>query len=116
MQLFSIEYDQLTLVSNFANGVYVDMTELRERKRMYDLPLQTAHMYRERMVGLNFRMWAQAAESEEPAQKRRRQTQHHQVERDPPATRKAVGKSKQQSINEAASSGDLSAAINVGAN
>jgi hypothetical protein len=114
MQLFSIEYDQLTLESLFdADGNYVETVELRQRRRIHDLPLQTMAMYREKMQGLNFTVERQSEVSNEPLKRERRTYSHKGAAKAPVSTTPV--KSRQQQINEAAASGNIAAAITAGA-
>ncbi len=112
MQLYRIEYDRLTLVSTFdAFGVKIHEGEERIRVSINDLPLSTACMYRERMQGLNFVMTAQVQGHEEQPRSHRPAKRSQSKELAPVA--KAAPQPRQQSIQEAAQAGDMSAAINM---
>lgn len=110
MQLYRIEYDQLTLVSFFDDcGVKLHDGEERIRVAINDLPLPTAIMYRERMEGLNFVMTAQPQGYDERPRNHRapkRSTSREVATVSKPAPRR-------QTVQEAAQAGDMSAAINM---
>jgi len=117
VQLYSIEFDQLTLQSQFdGNGNFTHTIEIRERRKINDLPLQTMVMYRGKMKGLNFESSVQVEVSNEPV-KRERRTYSHKGSAAAPVATKSVRptKTRQEQINEAAASGDIAAAITAGA-
>ncbi len=113
MQLYSITYDQLTLVSVFdEKGKKIADREERVRVSMHDLPLSTACMYRDKMTGLNFEMRAQTpGQSEQPRSYKRDHRREDAKVNSARAAARPSQPSKQQ-INQAAASGDLTAAIN----
>jgi hypothetical protein len=113
MQLYSIEFDQLTLSSEADAAGNMVSSETRTRKRISDLPLQTMAMYREKMTGLNFVSEAQTEVSNDPVKRERRTYSHNGAAKAPPVGTTLV-KSHQEKINDAAASGDLTAAINMG--
>ncbi|MBX4911415.1 hypothetical protein HJA82_29315 [Rhizobium bangladeshense] len=114
MQLYSITYDQVTLISVFdSKGKKTGDREERVRVSMHDLPLQTAQMYRGKMSGLNFVMTAQTAISSEQPRSHKRDRRDYGATSKSAAARPAQP-SKQQQINQAAASGDMTAAINNG--
>lgn len=117
MQLYSIEYDQLTLISVFdANGNKTGDRQERVRVSMNDLPLQTAQMYRNRMKGLNFVMTAQIPGRDEPRSYRKRNNYQEQP-REPKKVKSATAgpakPSKEEQRKQAAQTGDMTAAINL---
>lgn len=113
MQLYSIEYDQLTLISVFdAKGKKTGDREERVRVSMHDLPLQTAQMYRSKMTGLNFVLIAQTAVSNEQPRSYKRDRRAHEDTSAQRAAARPSQPSKQQQINQAAATGDMTAAIN----
>ncbi|QIG69131.1 hypothetical protein EVB78_097 [Rhizobium phage RHph_N1_15] len=114
MQLYSITYDQVTQISTFDDkGKKTGEREERVRVSMHDLPLQTAQMYRDKMTGLNFVMSAQTAVSnDQPRSHKRDRRDYDATNKSAPA--RPAQPSKQQQINQAAASGDLTAAINNG--
>lgn len=114
MQLYSITYDQLTLIATFdAMGNKTGDREERVRVSMHDLPLSTAQMYRDKMTGLNFVMTAQTpGQSEQPrTYKRDRRREDSKVHTARAAARPAQP-SQQSQINQAAVTGDMTAALN----
>jgi hypothetical protein len=112
MQLYSITYDQLTLISTFdSKGKKTGDREERVRVSMHDLPLSTAQMYRGKMSGLNFVMVAQTAISNEQPRAHRRDRREHESGSQRAAARPAQS-SRQSQINQAAETGDMTAAIN----
>ncbi|AGC36104.1 hypothetical protein B7L88_gp060 [Rhizobium phage RHEph10] len=112
MQLYSITYDQVTQISTFdGKGNKIGDREERIRVSMHDLPLQTAQMYRGKMTGLNFVMTAQTAISNEQPRSHKRDRRDYSASTQSAAARPAQP-SKQQQINQAAATGDLTAALN----
>jgi hypothetical protein len=112
MQLYSIEYDQVTQISTFdSKGVKVSDREERVRVAMHNLPLQTAQMYRGKMTGLNLTMTAEIAGQEQPRSYARGKRKPHEQHTAAPAASPAKP-SKQSQINQAAATGNLAAAIN----
>ncbi|OCP22001.1 MULTISPECIES: hypothetical protein [unclassified Ensifer] len=113
MQLYSITYDQLTLISVFDDkGNRTGEREERVRVSMHDLPLQTAQMYRGKMTGLNFEMTAQTAVSNEQPRTSKRDRRVHEDTSVQRAAARPAQPTKQQQINQAAATGDMTAAIN----
>ncbi|WP_276122612.1 hypothetical protein [Pararhizobium qamdonense] len=115
MQLYSIEYDQLALISTFDDkGNKVGEEEKRVRVTMNDLPLQTAQMYRGKMTGLNFIMTEQVrSHNERPrSYKRDRRDTDTSTQRAAARPSQPAQPSKQSQINQAATTGDMTAAIN----
>jgi hypothetical protein len=112
MQLYTITYDYVTRISTFdAKGNKTGDREERVRVSMHDLPLQTAQMYRGKMTGLNFVMTAQTAVSSEQPRSHKRERREYSAPT-PSAAARPAQPSKQQQINQAAATGDLTAAIN----
>jgi hypothetical protein len=113
MQLYKIEYDQLTLVSVFdEKGTKIGNKEERIRLSMNDLPLQTAQMYRDKMKGLNFVMTAQALSRDEPRTRKQKKIYEREARTAAPKT-VTPQKSREEQLKEAAQSGDMAAAINM---
>ena len=108
MQLYTISYDKLTKVSTFdQRGNKTGERVERLRLSMHALPLQTARMYQSMMTDHNFTMEPYVSGDEKPSYTHRKQSAAKKQ-----AARPA--KSKQSAQNEAARTGDLSAAINEG--
>lgn len=115
MQLFTIHYDRLTLVSIFdSSGQFAGSSEERIRVSIHDLPASTVAMYRQKMTGLNFEATLQDRVSSEP---RRNWSDHtrgmKKGELTVVAYSNSPGKSSAQTaLQRAAATGDLTAAIN----
>ncbi|TDW20516.1 hypothetical protein EV128_125146 [Rhizobium azibense] len=116
MQLYSITYDQLTLISTFDDkGNKTGDREERVRVSMHDLPLPTAQMYRSKMTGLNFVMVAQTAVSNEQPRTYKRERRREDTSTQRAAARPAqpAKPTKQEQINQAAATGNMAAGINL---
>lgn len=112
MQLYRIEYDQLTHVSKFdAKGNLLERVEERVRVSMNDLPLPTAIMYREKMQGLNFKMAPQEIARETPRTNRQHKTFERTEKR--AVSNAPAAPTREQKVKEAAKAGDMTAAINM---
>lgn len=107
MQLFTIEFDQLTLSGS---------EEIRVRKKIHDLPLQTARTYEGLMKDLNFVICGQPAALEDD-RKSKRNWSFGRVDRGMKAgpikvvtSAKKPGKS---ALQKAAETGDMKDVINA---